>query len=230
MSEKECPFCKGEKFINSGYKEEIINGHRSLYPYATPCYCEINKNILNKFGLFGGTPAAIPEDSKKIRELINNAENYIFFGREEAFLYITRSYFLKDFYCKDYMVLEGSRLVEIYQVPDQSKKTWLTITPLNQYDLVILLFTSSTRYENSMKPSILELIKNRSRINKPTWVFSRSPESLKNSHEYSSDLDYYFDNYKKVPVDKFKNIKGLSLLKGMSNKNESSIQSNLGNI
>lgn len=227
-----CPWCKGGRFLDTGYKEIIQNGRRTLYPYTTPCYCEINKSIVKKLGLFAGTPDAHPSDSKKIRGFFEGKGNGVFFGREDLFLYIARCYMLKDFFCKDYMVHEGSRVVEIYQVPDKASKSWLTVSTLNQYDLLILLFTSSVRYENSMKPCIHEVVKNRARIGKPVWIYARNPEAFKNSHEYSSDLDPYLEDYKKYSLGSIKGLKGFDDSKSESAqaKNSQKINTDLGRL
>ena len=203
-----CPYCKGSLFINVGYKEKIVNGRKTIYPYAQPCHCQANKKIGKRFGVLSTLPDAIPEDSQKVREVFTTdgvARNILFFGDEGTFLYILKSYMLHDFFYRNYMLLEGGNIVEIYNVP--RKDDWLTIQCLNQYDLLALLFTTTSGYE-SVKSCVADVVKNRLRLTVPTWIYCRSEDTLKSCKEYSPDLEQYLDKFTRIAVGDNIHLKG----------------------
>jgi hypothetical protein len=207
---KVCPYCKGKKFIGTGFKEIIENGHRTLYPYTEPCYCTINNTINKKFGMLTGVGDAHPSDAKLIRGWFNKGEikNYLVFGKENVFLYAVKCYFLTNFLNKNYMLLEGGTIVEKYNTPSTDGE-WLTPSHLNQYDLLVLLFTTSANYP-TLKECILEVIKNRFRLGVPTWVYLNKPDDLKGCNEYSQKLETYFEEYKRVSIGNGSNLKGFN--------------------
>ena len=73
--------------------------------------------------------------------------------------------------------------------------------------MLAILFTTSARY-TSLKDSVSEVIKNRSRLAKTTWVFCYSEEKLKDAHEYSDSLEPYFATYKVVDLSTLKKFAG----------------------
>lgn len=190
--EEKCSYCNGAKFIDSGYTEKEVNGKRVLYPYAVPCYCEISRQINKKFDVFSRFSVVPPEDAVRAHELYEG-KNVIFYGTELYFLYLAKAFFTKGFLSKDYLILEGSSVVDKYNVP-QENGTRRTIVTLNQYDHLVLLFTSCNEYP-TLKTCISDVIKNRYRINKSTWVYAYDKEHLIRSKEYSSDLDTYLNQY-----------------------------------
>jgi hypothetical protein len=108
---------------------------------------------------------------------------------------------------KNYIILEGGTIVEQYNVPKDSSGDWLTTSHLNQYDMLALMFTTSARYA-SLKDCVLEVIKNRGRLAKPTWIFAHSSVHLKDANEYSDNLKIYFENYMTVNLSTIKDLKG----------------------
>lgn len=201
-----CKFCNGSGFINVGFKKQEQLGHRALYPYAEPCYCKVNVIMNNKFKILSAVNDADPIDSETINKKFNSG-NYIFFGEESKFLYIVKCLFLKGFMYKNYLILEGGNIVEQFNVPRDTDGEWLTTSYLNQYDILVILFTTSARY-NSLKDCVLEVIKNRMRLNKYTWIYSRSLDDLKNSREYSVELEPYLEKYAKIDLSKINRLKG----------------------
>ena len=194
-----CPYCKGKKFLSTGYKEVEENGHLSLYPYTEPCYCSVNKSIDQKFGLLSGVGDAHPKDAMRVYKLIHGQErrNLWFIGNERPFLYLAKSYILSIFNAKKVMVLEGGTIVEKYNTV-QPSGDWLSTSYLNQYDLLIILLTTSASYP-SLQDCVLEVVKNRSRLSVSTWVYSSvTSENLKECHEFSEGLKTYLDDFKKV--------------------------------
>jgi hypothetical protein len=94
--------------------------------------------------------------------------------------------------------------------------------------MLALMFTTSARYA-SIKDCVLEVIKNRSRLAKPTWIFAHSEVQLKDSREYSEDLKIYFDNYLTVNLSTIKSLKGYTPRKANFIKMEQTANDSLAN-
>jgi hypothetical protein len=203
---KKCSYCGGTGFIGTGFIEVSDSGHRVMYPHTEPCYCRVNVSIGKKYGILSPVSPAHPDDSAAIHS-IYGGKDIIFYGAEDLYLYIVKCYFLTGFMYKDYIILEGGTIVEQYNVPKESKGEWLTTSHLNQYDLLALMFTSSARY-TSLKDCVSEVIKNRGRLAKPTWIFAHSSKQMEESREYSSELKIYLENYDKVNLSEIKSLKG----------------------
>jgi hypothetical protein len=192
-----CPHCKGKRFIRTGYTEKIVNGRRSLYPYALPCYCDLNISIAKKFGMLSAISEATPEDSqlvyKKYSTAGKNKGNFIFYGDESSFLYTVKCQLLMGFTHHSYELLEGKTIVEKYNMPDPNGTGRLSIDVLDNFDLVAILFTSQSE-PPTLKACIVDVIKSRLRLVKPTWIFSRVKE-LNTTKEYSQSLDPFIDSF-----------------------------------
>lgn len=208
MKEKKiCPYCKGTKFIGTGYTQKDRGGHRVLYPHTEPCYCEINRIINKNNSLLTPISDANPKDSLHVCKIYSTPKNGIepniwFYGDEELFLYIVKCRFLNGYLRKNYLILEGGNIVERYNVPDQSTKIWLTTSQLNIYDFLALMLTSTANY-NSLKDCVAEVIKNRSRLLKPTWIYTKTKDHLKEGSdckEYSVQIDPYIKKYIKISL------------------------------
>ncbi len=194
-----CPHCGDSKFISSGFTEKMICGKRVLYPYAQPCYCEINRQIEHRFDIFSPFPPATPEDAEKAHKRYEE-RNIRFQGKEDLFLYMVKSFFLKGFISKDYLIIEGRRIVDEYHAP-QKDGSRLTIDALNQYDLLVILFTSNTKYE-TLQNCVADIVKNRLRLARPTWIYAESEDSMKKNSEYSEALEVYLAKYRVVDIEK----------------------------
>lgn len=225
---EKCPYCKGTGFIGTGFIEKIVSGHRAIYPYTEPCHCKVNVSISKKFGILSPVGSADPVDSDKVHELYGD-KDIIFYGSEDTFLYLVKCYFLKGFMYKNYLILEGGTIVEQYNVPRDRTGDWLTTSHLNQYDMLAILFTTSARY-TSLKDCVLEVIKNRNRLQVTTWIYSPSEDKLKGAREYTEEMDQYFENYKKIDLGTVPKMKGFVPRKMTMVKKEKRINQNLSNI
>ena len=214
MSEKSaCPYCKGARFINTGYTQKIQEGRRVIYPYTQPCYCELNLSMAKKFGVLSSVPSAHPEDAEKIyqryRQTEKSKSNYVFYGREPLFLYVVKSFFLKTFTNKSLELLEGINVVDRYNMPAPDNSGRLTVSALDIYDLVVMLFTSCSE-PPSLKACVGEVVKNRLRINKPTWIYSPSPD-ISATKEYHKDyLGDLLERFSETSLAKICPLKGFS--------------------
>ena len=214
---EKCPYCKDSGFIGTGFIEKEESGHRSMIPYTEPCYCRVNISIGKKFGILSPVSSALPADSAMVHKAFKDM-NIIFHGSEDIFLYLVKCYFLNGFMFKNYIILEGGTVVEQYNVPKDSTGDWLTTSHLNQYDLLALLLTTSARY-TSLKDCVLEVIKNRGRLAKSTWIYSPSDAAMRQSREYSPELQDYLDKYRVINLST--TIAGNYKLKGFKPRKES---------
>jgi len=223
---EKCPYCNDSGFRSNGYVEKQVSGHRVLYPYTEPCYCKINKSINKRYPILSALPLPIPEDTKEVHKVLLN-KNYLMYGSEEYFLYIVKAYFMDGFMYKDFIILEGSTIVEQYHAV---RDDWLTTSHLNQYDFLVLLFTSSANY-GSLKDCIVDVIKNRNRLAKATWIYTHDKTKLDKTKEYSPDLEPYIEEkrYMRYDVDKGIKLKGFSSIKDTVEKNERNANDSLSN-
>ena len=220
-----CPYCGDTGFIGTGFVEKTVSGHRVMYPHTEPCYCRVNISIGKKYGVLSAVSPAHPKDSELVHKTFK-MDNWLFHGPEDIFLYFVKCYFLKGFMYKNYIILEGGTIVEQFNVPKESGD-WLTTSHLNQYDLLALMFTTSARY-TSLKDCVLEVIKNRGRLMKPTWVYAPDKDSLKNAREYSDEVQPYLDTYSKFQLGGIKKLKGYVPRKQAMVTKEKDMNTNLG--
>lgn len=210
LDKTSCPYCRGTLFVDTGYTEKMIEGHKTLYPYATPCTCEINRQLSKRFEIFSKIPDVLPEDAEKVMKRYTKdgvVPNMILYGDEGMFLYVVKCFFVHGFTHRDYMILEGANIVERYHVPRND--AWLTISVLDQYDLLVILFTSYTEYQ-TLKSCVADVIKNRTRISKPTWIYAKDRSSLEASKEYSKDIKPLLEEFVERDVSKTFDYAGYS--------------------
>lgn len=212
-----CPRCNGTKFAGTDFEEKEDHGRKTLYPYAVPCSCYVNDQIAVRFPELGTLSDATPEDAIITHDKYAHS-CMIFSGNERRFLYVVKSFFLKGFINRDYMIIEGARIIEEYHALKKGTTEWLKITALNQYDLLVLLFTSKVKYEN-LKDCVLDVIKSRFRLRLPTWIYAKDEEALKASKEYHPELEDFFCEFGVSNVDKDFPYKGY-------NEDESEVKSN----
>jgi len=229
-----CPRCNGTKFMYRGYQEKTEHGRRAMYPYALPCYCELNRIISKQFGMLSQVPVATPEDSEKIHARYHsngkNKGNYIFLGEESLFFYVVKCYFLNGITHKNYLILEGVNIVDKYNTvkPDGSR---LTVGALDQYDMLAILFTSKGE-PPTLKACVAEVLKNRQRLGKATWIYAPSKERLESCREISGDSKPYLDDYSTVQLKLDNTFNGYTLDVSDKQKMKSirKIQDDLGSL
>ena len=235
MQKEKCPYCKGSKFIYIGCEQKEDNGKRRMYPQAATCYCVLNKQVNIAFPIFSSMPVVPPDDIKEVYRrypLIDKkgrAISYLFMGDEKRFIYISKAFFIGEFSTKNYLILEGRQIVEKYHVP--KKDEWLTIEQLNSPDLLVLFFTSHVGYA-TLESCVLDVIKNRARLNLSTWIYSRDELAFKSSPEYSADLDSYLESYKKISLDIDYRFKGYNPVESTKTalKQEQKLNDSLGDM
>jgi hypothetical protein len=162
-------------------------------------------------------PEATPQDSRLVYDRYcpkgKSKGNYVFYGDEQTFLYTVKCYFLRGFIHQNYELLEGVNIVDKYNRPD-SDGNRLTIAYLDQYDLVVILFTSRSE-PPTLKACAADVVKNRLRVGRPTWVFSRE-KSIDKTKEFSEELSTFLTSFEYVESNPATDYSGFS--KEMSEK------------
>lgn len=186
QEQPKCPHCSGNGIRGVEYREVLINGAKTIQSKATPCWCNLNKIMRNRFPMLAPLPEATAEDSAAARKFCGTG-NLKFVGTESKFLYLVKSFMLEDVHKRDYELTDGARIVEQYQAHDKDE-VWRTVTALNNPDLLILMCTSQMDYK-SIRACVADVVNNRLRRAKPTWVYASTMELLSKSKEYSAELE-----------------------------------------
>lgn len=200
-----CPICKGVGFCGSGYYVKNEGGVRAIYPYARLCLCVINRQIGDRFKELAYLPKVSQSDAERAISTYQNKDT-IFFGNLERFLYMVKCYFAGRWGHTDNMLLQSSQVVEMYHAPGKDKE-WLKVSFLNRYDHVVMLFMAQINYK-SLSACVAEVIKNRSMVHEPTWIYAADEKALKESKEYSKELEYYTKSYKILNIDETYDLEG----------------------
>jgi hypothetical protein len=192
-----CPYCSGNGIRGVEYREMLVNGSKAIQSVATPCWCHQNKVIRQRFPMLGPLPDATAEDSESAHKLCGTG-NLKLVGTESKFLYLVKSFMLKDIHKRDYELTDGARIVEQYQAHDKDE-VWKTVTALNNPDLLILMCTSQMDYK-SIRACVADVVNNRMRRAKATWVYASTTDLLAKSKEYSAELENMLKSFG-VPMD-----------------------------
>jgi hypothetical protein len=229
MSDVKCPYCGDTGQIRTKGRVKEFRGRKIYEEDASPCICVLNKYLSERFNQFNGIPDAMPRDSIKAAkryaqdtfknltdEQIKKKQasqrfqhrDLIFSGDEEQFFYILKSYFLFFYKYQKFEFLDGLQVVQKYYV-EQPNGEYRTLYHLNEFDLLVLSFTSKPN-NVAMQDVVLEVIKNRHNLGKPTWIYSPTIEGLRTSKEFSEPLGRYIEAYGKCSVGNSFNYEGFS--------------------
>lgn len=219
MNEPVCKYCGGTGQIRTKGRVKEFRGRKIYEEDASPCVCIMNKHLSERFKQLASVPDAAPEDAIKAakryardtfkdmsdldRAMASPSKrfehrNLIFVGDETLFFYILKSYFLFFYKYNKFEFLEGLEVVQKYYV-EQHDGTHRSLYDLNKFDLLVLSFTSKPN-NVAMQDNILEVIKNRSNLNYPTWIYTPTIEGLTIAKEYSEPLQQYITNFNKCSV------------------------------
>jgi len=227
MRNFKCSLCKDTGQIRTLGRVRTFRGREIQEEDASPCVCVLNRQMSEKFEKLGGVPDALPEDSIKAAKRYSmdtfskltddekkdkspskrfQHRSLIFTGSESCFFYIMKSYFLFFYKYQRFEYLEGLQVVQKYYVeqPDGSHRT---LYDLGNFDLLVLSFTSRPN-NSAMQEVVLEVVKNRAALGKPTWIYCPTIEGLRISKEFSPPMDKYLEVFDKCSVETKFNYKG----------------------
>ena len=198
-----CPYCgdSGQIKFKPVDKEEIAKDKQNKpiesHSYYT-CFCINNKVVSKSFNKIAGIPDITPEQAI-VAGRFAGFKNFLIHGNEQKFLHLVKAtMILHANYHHTFEFINGLELVHKYYV-QQPPGIFRSLDDLNSKDLLILIFDASPD-NKAQNTTVLEVVKNRfrmnnpekvinkSRIERPTWIYSRTKDSLKQSKEYSSDI------------------------------------------
>ena len=206
-----CPYCRDLGMIFLETEEVVHNGRPVVNDASRPCICTLNGMVSKKYHHLNGIPYIKGEDCISIgKKIIFN--NYKFFGDESRFLHIVKAFIILHYhYNKTFTVLTGANIAEKY-VMQQPDGFVPTVTPLTDFDLVVLLCTSTIN-NKGIAPSCYEMVNNRARARKPTWIYAETDGKLvssrENTHEgFESQVVTLLEDYRPINIDiRFKDLK-----------------------
>jgi hypothetical protein len=175
-------------------------GSKTFLMDAIPCICKKNEVVESRFPyLSRKTVGRInAETAQKTANSLNPLErNILFQGGSKKFFRAVKSILVHYSFRPEIVIhmSTGSEVISQYYVEQKDESGRKIEDLIYSRDLVILMF--NTKHENrALKEVIYEVIEGRYLRGKPTWIWSSTgPE---NFMEYSSDLNQYFKNFRKV--------------------------------
>lgn len=239
-----CPYCgdSGQiKFILPEKKSFYSDKHGKpieSYSYYT-CFCINNKVVSKSFNKLSGIPDITLDQTIQAGRFAG-FRNLILYGNEQKFLHLVKATMvLHANYHHTFEFLNGIELVTKYYV-QQPPGVFRTLTDLESKDLVIFLFDAAPE-NKAQNTTVFEVVKNRFRMNspqnlkdkirveRPTWIYSTSKEALKQSKEYSIDMEPLFlDYFTWVDLENY--TTPFEVNKTSSSKKRSKAQDALGNL
>jgi len=230
--ESPCPYCKDSSFLHIQGKPDREKG--KLGESIIPCCCTnaalINKKFPTLFTV-ADPPAkefiSIAKRFTEIKEDKRSIKNCLFFGPEKRFFYVFKSLML--FYWNNvtaFELLDGIQIVHNYFVGKDEK----TLYDLQNFKLLGICFISVAK-NNAMDTTILDVVKNRIRVNRATWIYAPDINSLQQSKEYSDGLgEVLKDHFKKYDLSKNFAYPGFGSTEELSVNRKRSAQINNANI
>ena len=216
MNDVKCPYCQDTGQIRTKGRVKEFRGRKIYEEDASPCVCVLNKYLSEQFRQFGKLPDATPRDAIKaakryatdtFKGLSDEAKavtpsitrfqhrDLIFSGEEDLFFYLLKSYFLFFYKFQKFEFIDGLQVVQKYYV-EQPDGEHRSLYHLSEFDLLVISFTSKPD-NKAMQDTVLEVIKNRHNLGKPTWIYSPTVEGLRTAKEFSEPLGRYLEGFGK---------------------------------
>jgi len=180
-----CPYCgdRGMKVIPQ--KELIIEGRRISNEVSTPCICTLNRYVSNKYERLSGVGNVSAKDALQVAKKLPFVDAVIH-GPEDLFLYVVKCFIVIHFpFNRRFAVLTGADIAEKYAMA-QPNGVIPTVDLLTAHDLMAILCVSKVN-NKAIGPGTQEVLANRARSRKPTWVYAPDSMSLLESKEFAPD-------------------------------------------
>lgn len=214
-----CPYCGGSGQIKFKPidKEEVARDKQNkpieAYSYYT-CFCINNRVVSKSFNKISGIPDITPEEAIAAGKFAG-FKNFLIHGNEQKFLHLVKATMvLHANYHHTFEFLNGLELVQKYYV-QQPPGIFRSLSDLDNKDLLIFIFDASPS-NKAVNATVFEVVKNRfrmnnpekvlnkSRIERPTWIYSMTKDSLKQSKEYSADIEPLLQYFTWLDLDNYK--------------------------
>ncbi len=200
-----CPLCKGKgQFIEpSPTAIPTKNPNRVIrFSQARLCICRKNELIENSSPYFANTAVIRPvSDSvaEGFAKRFNYQKSFWFTGKDTTFLQYCKAVFVyhRQNSSLVFQILSGLEAVQNFYVeqPDGVERTLYDL--INNRDLLVILCTSRVT-NKAMANTILQVVTERTRVGKATWVWT--PPNFSDMSEYSEELQKILTGWSAVEV------------------------------
>jgi len=180
-----CPYCGGRGMKVIPQKELIVQGRRISNEVSTPCICTLNRYVSSKYDRLSGVGEVSAKDALCVAKKLPFVDA-VFHGPESLFLYVMKCFIVVHFpFNRRFSVLTGADIAEKYAMA-QPNGVIPTVDLLTSQDLMALLCVARVN-NKAIGPGTQEVLANRARSRKPTWVYAPDPVSLLESKEFAPD-------------------------------------------
>lgn len=186
MSDKDvCPYCGGRGMKVLIQKELLVNGRPIANEVSVPCICSLNSYVSAKHKRLSGVGSVTGADTIKVAKKLPFM-NAVFHGSESLFLYVVKCFIVIHFpFNKRFAVVTGADIAEKYAMA-QPNGIIPTVDLLTEHDLAAILCVARVN-NKAIGPGTQEVIANRTRTRRPTWIYSPDPSTLLASKEFAPD-------------------------------------------
>ena len=212
-----CPYCNGRGMKLVEIEAEGPDGALLKRDASRPCICTLNSYVSAKHEWLTGVCDVTPEDCIEVGKKLNFS-SYIFYGSEYKFLYVAKAFIVLHYhYNKSFKVLSGADVAQKYAMA-QADGVIPTVTALTDFNLVTLLCVARIN-NKAITPGSYEMVANRQRVKRPTWIFAPDETALHQSTEYSCEgfsetLESLIGDFPVVQVDRRFSCPGYHKLSG----------------
>jgi hypothetical protein len=182
---KTCPYCGGSGKRILQQKELIVNGRPLSNEVAIPCICSLNKYVSSKYDRLSGVGDVSGKDAIQVAKKLPFTDAVVH-GPEELFLYVVKCFIVIHFpFNRRFAVLTGADIAEKYAMA-QPNGVIPTVDLLTTHDLMAILCVARVN-NRAIGPGTQEVLANRFRSRKPTWVYAPGSTALLESKEFAPD-------------------------------------------
>lgn len=206
-----CPYCNGRGMKLVEIEVAGPDGKPLKRDASRPCICTLNTYVSSRHEWLTGICDVTPEDCIEVGKKLEFA-NYIFYGTEHKFLYVAKAFIVLHYhYNKTFKVLSGADVAQKYAMA-QPNGVIPTVTALTDFSLVSLLCVAKIN-NKAITPGSYEMVANRLRVKKPTWIYAQDEAALHQSVEYQAEgfsetLETLIGDFPLVDVDRWFKIPG----------------------
>jgi len=181
-----CPYCggRGMKVLPSD-GEVIVEGRRVSNESSALCICTLNTYVSDKFERLSGIGNVAGEDAISVAKTLPMRDT-VLYGSEALFLYVVKCVIVMHIpYGMRFAVVTGADVAEKYAMA-QPTGVIPTVDLLTPMDLVAMLCVAKVN-NRAIGPGTQEVLANRERARKPTWIYAPDAASLAESKEMAAE-------------------------------------------
>lgn len=187
MSDRDgpCPYCGGKGMKILQQNELIVEGRRVASETSAPCICTLNRYVSDRHERLAGVGYVEGLDSIRVYKELP-LKDMIFYGSESLFLYVVKAFLIIHFpFNRRFGVLTGADIAEKYAMA-QPNGVIPTVDLLTPLDLLAILCVARVN-NRAIAPGTQEVMANRIRSRRPTWIYAPDNAALLGSKEFAAD-------------------------------------------